>query len=638
LSVTLISSYSSAAYVKTTTDPTFIGIGARPIGTGKAFVGLADDVNAIFINPAGLAGQKTWQVQSMTTRLLNVIDYISFAGTYNTDYGTFGLGYIGASLSGSFVTTMELSDGGGGIVFPVPAEESINYSSTVMLLSYGSDSQRFLNNNYLGWMNFDFMKKVDVGATLKIFSQGLSGGGITDGMSTGYDIDLGMLYKPLPYLSFGWNQINVLPVSMGGKITSSGGSEHSLPTTSKLGMALKVLGDDSLYGYTQPLIYLLDFDYMPLRTDYPTLFRTGFEWWPSNYLALRFGLDQDVIGADESSGFNVETNWSTGIGVQASGFKFDYAYHKYGIVTDNDTSYLSLSYSAPIEFAAPPPPPPPAPKEKGYLKIIPSQDKLITYDEGTSIKGKVLNVKDATKLTVNGNEVAFAQDGSFDSTWPLAIGKNTFEVKVFGANDQLLESTKIRLLRLTQFKDVQEGYWAKEPIELLATLGIVGGYPNGTFQPDRIINRAELTALLVRAKNPGTPEAVDTSFSDVPRKHWASYFIKLGADTGLVTGYKNGTFQPAKSLNRAEGVTILARFAELKLPEELTEGPFSDLPGRHWAAKAVTAARSAGMLVFLTDKPFDPNKELTRSEAAEIISRTAFAVQKINNLKDFDTY
>jgi hypothetical protein len=509
-----------------------------------------------------------------------------------------------------------------------------------MLLSYGSDSQRFLNNNYLGWMNFDFMKKVDVGATLKIFSQGLSGGGITDGMASGYDMDLGMLYKPLPYLSFGWNQIDALPVSMGGKITGAGGSEHALPTTSKLGMALKVLGDDSLYGYTQPLIYLLDFDYMPLRTDYPTLVRTGVEWWPSNYLALRFGLDQDVIGAGESSGFDVETNWSTGLGIQASGFKFDYAYHKYGIVTENDTSYLSLSYSAPVEFAAPPPPPPPAPapKEKGYLKIIPSQDKLITYDEGTSIKGKVLNVKEATKLTVNGNEVAFAQDGSFDSTWPLAIGKNTFEVKVFGANDQLLESTKVRLLRLTQFKDVQEGYWAKEPIELLATLGIIGGYQNGTFQPDRLINRAELTALLVRAKNPGTPEAVDTSFSDVPRKHWASYFIKLGADSGLVTGYKNGTFQPAKSLNRAEGVTILSRFAELKLPEELTEGPFPDVPGRHWAAKAVTAARSAGMLVFLTDKPFEPNKELTRAEAADILSKTAFAVQKINNLKDFDTY
>jgi len=618
-------------------DPTLIGIGARPTGTGKAFVGLADDANAIFLNPAGLAGLKNWQVQSMSTRLLNVIDYASFAGTYNTDYGTFGFGYVGASLSGSFVTTMELSDGGGDLVIPIAAEESIDYSSTVILLGYGSDAERFLNNNYLGWLNYDFMKKVSVGATLKIFSQGLTGGGITEGLSTGNDMDLGLLYTPLPYLSFGYNQINVLPASMGGKLTSSSGSEQTLPTTTKMGMALKVLGDDSLYGYSQPLVYLLDFDYTPTRSNYPTLVRTGMEWWPSSYLAIRFGLDQDVIGRDVSSGFDVETNMCAGIGIQSNGFKFDYAYHKYGSVSENDTSYVSLSYAAPVEFLAPPPPPPP-PKAKGYLKINSPQDKLITYDEGAAIKGNLANVKDIGKLTVNGKDVAFDQDGSYDATWPLAIGKNTFTVSVYDINNQLLESAKIRVLRLTQFKDVPEGSWAKEPIELLASLGIIGGYPNGTFQPDRMTNRAELTALLVRAKNPGTPEAVDTSFTDVPRKHWASYFIKLGADSGLVTGYKDGTFQPAKSVNRAEGVIILSRFAELKLPEQLTEGPFPDLPGRHWAAKAVTAARTAGLLIYLTDKPFEPTKDLSRAEVAEILSRTQFAALKISKLKDFDTY
>ena len=638
LSVTLVSSYSSAAYVKTTTDPTLIGIGARPIGLGKSFVGLADDVNAIFLNPAGLAGIKNWQVQTMSTRLLNVIDYVSFAGTYNTDYGTFGLGYVDASLSGSFVTTMELSEGGGGIVIPVAAEESINYSSTVILLGYGSDAERFLDNNYMRWMNFDFMKKVSVGATLKIFSQGLTGGGITDGLSTGYDVDLGALYKPLPYLSFGWNQVDALPASAGGKLTSGSGSEQTLPTTTKIGMALNVLGDNSLYGFSQPLIYLLDFDYMPLRSDYPTLIRTGMEWWPSSYLAIRFGLDQDVVGSDTNRGFNVDTNMCAGVGIQSNGFKFDYAYHKYGSVTENDTSYLSLCYAAPVEFLSAPPPPPPPPKEKGFLKIDSPHDKLITYDEAAAIKGKLANVKDIGRMTINGKDVAFAQDGSYDATWPLAIGKNTFTISVFDINNQILEGAKVRILRLTQFKDVPEGYWAKEPIELLASLGIIGGYPNGTFQPDRLINRAELTALLVRAKNPGTPEAVDTSFADVPRKHWASYFIKSGADSGLVTGYKNGTFQPAKSVNRAEGVTILSRFAELKLPDELSEGPFSDLPGRHWAAKAVSAARSAGLLAYLTDKPFEPNKELSRAEVAEILSKTQFAVLKISTLKDFDTY
>ncbi|MFH1709450.1 MAG: hypothetical protein ABH860_00070, partial [bacterium] len=429
LTVTLISSYSSAAYVKATTDPTLIGVGARPIGTGKAFVGLADDVNAIFMNPAGLAGQKTWQVQSMTTQLLNTIDYVSFGGTYNTDYGTFGLGYVGATLSGSFVTTMELEEGGGGIVFPVAVEESISYSSAVLLLSYGSEAKRLSKNDYLKFLDNDFMDKISLGATFKIFSQGLSGGGISDGMSTGYNIDLGLLYKPLPYLSFGWNQADALPAAMGGKITSAGGSEHTLPTTTKLGLAVKVMGKDSLYGNTQPLIYLLDLDYMPDRAGYPTVFRTGAEWWPNNYLALRLGLDQDVIGRDQSSGFNVDTNMCAGIGIQYNDFKFDYAYHKYGSVTENDTNYLSLSYSAPAFRLAEAPPPPP-PEKKEYLQITAPTDKLITHDAEVAIKGILLNLKDVGALTFNSTNAAFSSDGTFEAVYPLLLGKNSFEIKV----------------------------------------------------------------------------------------------------------------------------------------------------------------------------------------------------------------
>ena len=625
MSITLISSYSSAAYVKTTTDPTLIGIGARPTGTGKAFVGLADDANAIFLNPAGLAGQKTWQVQSMTTRLLNVIDYVSFAGTYNTNYGTFGLGYVGANLSGSFATgTLELGEQG---VIPSGLED-ITYSSTVILLSYGSEAKRFLSYNWLD--------KVSVGATLKIFSQGLSGGNISEGLMSGYNMDIGFLYKPSSWLSFGLDQVDALPI----KLTEPNGTEHVLDTTTKLGMAIKVLGEDSLYGYSQSLVYLLDMDYSSARANYPTLMRTGMEWWPSNYLAIRFGLDQDVIGSDKSSGFNVETNLAAGIGMQYNGFKFDYAYHKYGAASDNDTSYLSLTYAAPVGIAAPPQPapPPPSKEKKDYIKISSPQDKLITYDEGVVIKGKVLEAGKVSKLTINGGKVAFFESGSFEATYPLLIGKNTFDVTALDGKDNVLSSVKIRVLRLMAFKDVPEKYWAKEPIELIATLGMTGGYKGGTFKPEGTIDRANLTALLVRAKSTASIEAVNIKFSDVPKKYWAYSYIRKGIALGFVSGYSDNSFKPSKAVTRAEGVLIFSKFAELKPPKELIEGPFPDVPGRHWAAKSIAAARSAGLLLYLTDKPFEPNKAMTRAEAIEILSKTSFIAQKINNLKDFDSY
>jgi hypothetical protein len=255
----------------------------------------------------------------------------------------------------------------------------------------------------------------------------------------------------------------------------------------------------------------------------------------------------------------------------------------------------------------------------------------VTYEEAIIIRGELQNVNEITALRINEGDVSFYPDGTFEATYPLVLGKNTFKIKALH-NEALLGSAEVRLLRPVSFKDVPANFWVKDPIEMLATLKIIGGYPDGTFRPNKVITRAELTTLLVKAKGISSTETVDTSFADVTKKHWASYYIKEGADTGLVTGYPDKTFRPAKTLNRAEGVTLLSRFGELKEPETLLEGPFPDVPGRHWAAK------SAGMLMYLLDKPFEPNRDLTRAEAAEILSRTPFAASKINDLKDFETY
>ena len=621
-----VSSYSSAAYIKPTTDPTAIGIGARPIGMGKAYVALSDDVNAVYMNPAGLAQLKSWQFTSMTTKLINEIDYISLAGTYNTDYGTFGLGYVGANISGSFVTGLTLVEDR-GIIFPVVSQDAISYTSSVILLCYGSNAKRFIN--------YDLLDKVSVGATLKLFTQGLSGGGISEGLLSGYDMDFGMLYKPLTYLSLGWNQIDALPVTWGGKLVDASGERvENLPTITKMGLALKILGEnDALYSYPQPLTFLFDFDWMPTRSGVPVTYRTGFEWWPSVYLALRLGLDQDIVGTDTSSTYGVDSNLTAGAGVYYNGFKFDFAYHKYGDVSENDTNYISLSYASPLEI--------PKPKEvivkQDYLILYSPKDRTTTYDEAADIKGTLNNLSEITALNINGADVAYSPSGTFEATYPLALGKNPFKVLAMHGNT-VLASAEVRLLRLASFKDVPDKYWAKQPIEDLATLGIIGGYPDSTFRPGKSISRAELTTLLVKTKGYGSTESEETGFRDVKKSHWASFYVKSGIDLKMITGYPDKTFKPSRPLNRAEGVVIAARFSQLKEPDLILEGPFPDVPGRHWAAKSITAARSAGLLVFLTDKPFEPNKELTRAEAAEILSRTPYAAAKIDDLKNFDTY
>jgi hypothetical protein len=76
----------------------------------------------------------------------------------------------------------------------------------------------------------------------------------------------------------------------------------------------------------------------------------------------------------------------------------------------------------------------------------------------------------------------------------------------------------------------------------------------------------------------------------------------------------------------------MARFAQLKEVESVSAPPFPDLSTRHWAAKYIEAAKQAGLLKFLYGRGLSPTLNLTRGEAAEILSKTPFAKNKISEL------
>src|SRR5512136_1179258 len=77
-----------------TADPSEIGVGARPLAIGKAFVGMEGDASNIFINPAGLAYISSPKVTSMSGQVIQDVSYTVIGGANPTDYGTFGIGYI----------------------------------------------------------------------------------------------------------------------------------------------------------------------------------------------------------------------------------------------------------------------------------------------------------------------------------------------------------------------------------------------------------------------------------------------------------------------------------------------------------------------------------------------------------------
>jgi len=200
-------------------------------------------------------------------------------------------------------------------------------------------------------------------------------------------------------------------------------------------------------------------------------------------------------------------------------------------------------------------------------------------------------------------------------------------VKSYGERGKIqkpVDEQKIRILRVTAFPDVPEGYWARQQVSLISMLNIVTGYPDGSFKPEGSITRAEMAALLMRSQTTRSQiPGKEISFSDVARNHWASQYIADAAESGVVEGYPDKTFRPKGNITRAEGLAMIARFAKIT-QEVYSYQYFPDVTSTYWASPIIAGASKAGLLEYLKGKEFEPKKNLTRAEAVEILYRTQF--------------
>lgn len=110
--------------------------------------------------------------------------------------------------------------------------------------------------------------------------------------------------------------------------------------------------------------------------------------------------------------------------------------------------------------------------------------------------------------------------------------------------------------QVSGFSDVKRSAWYNNAISTLTKAGILKGYEDGTFQPDGYITRAEFATIAIRFFS-GVYEGEDL-FPDI-KDHWARDYINNAADKGLVKGYEDGTFGPDRYITRAEAVTLVNR-------------------------------------------------------------------------------
>ncbi len=270
-----------------------IGVGARPLAMGEAYVALADDISAIYWNPAGLVQIERPELGFTYNRWFEDIGYHFFGYSHPINDSVLALSiyYLGGG-------DIEGSDDGGILTGDVSAYD------LALAFSYS----RKLIKGLSGGLSFKFInEKLD------------------DEVANALALDLGALYKTgVDNLDVGFNIQNI-----GTRIKFIRESA-SLPLNFRFGLAYKLFP-------TNPLTLTLDFNKLNNESIYLGL---GAESWITDYLAVRIGGKFDP---------DIKDRVRFGLGLKRKNLRLDYAYTPHKILGDTHQFSIGLYFGIPEE-------------------------------------------------------------------------------------------------------------------------------------------------------------------------------------------------------------------------------------------------------------------------------------------------
>lgn len=202
-------------------------------------------------------------------------------------------------------------------------------------------------------------------------------------------------------------------------------------------------------------------------------------------------------------------------------------------------------------------------------------------------------------------------------------GQGTVNVSVTGASGTSGLSaadtfTYARCASSPKFRDVPASAPEYAAVETLACAGVVDGYPNGTFQPNRDVTRAEFVKMLDLTIGLQPVANGVTRFTDVPTTAWYAPYVAAAVAKGIVKGTTTTSFAPNATITREQMAVMLARALDLTGTSQLT---FTDTDQiASWALPSVEAAVQAGYLRGLPDGTFEPLAPTTRADAAYVLA------------------
>ena len=205
-----------------------------------------------------------------------------------------------------------------------------------------------------------------------------------------------------------------------------------------------------------------------------------------------------------------------------------------------------------------------------------------------------------------------------DSVQGVKAAKTTEAVEA--ATADLLKAMPNLVFVPNTFTDAQSG-WYKAAVDFAQASGLMNGMTAAEFAPNVTTTRAMVAQVLYRLAGSPTVERTG-AFADVAPGAWYYDAMLWASSTGILKGYEDGTYRPARAVSRQEMATILLRMADVKLGADLVDAALAEIADgdsvASWARAGVVFCYLGGIMNGVGGAHFDPTGMLTRAQLAQV--------------------
>ena len=213
-----------------------------------------------------------------------------------------------------------------------------------------------------------------------------------------------------------------------------------------------------------------------------------------------------------------------------------------------------------------------------------------------------------------------------ESLWPVKPQGNITRAEVATIFYRLLtdEARTEHWTRSNDYSDVAAESWYNTPVSTLSAMGIVNGYEDGSFRPNAPITRAEFAAIAVRFFENDNVDYEEGLFTDIEGSEWFADAVAAAKEHGIIGGYPDGSFQPNKAITRAEACSIVNRTVD-RIPDKdhlLPENEMRVWPDNAdpdiWYYADMQEATSGHEYTWVNDDNDEPLYEQWTGDLAEV--------------------